>query len=79
MPHLKRLAFSHDFLNFDDIFKNDRVRGGLQSAKIKKPPGTYMSFEYVLGSNVYGNCNVLSSDGHDVEIRALYAKYRVAF
>ena len=29
----------HDFLNFDDIFKNDRVRGGLQSAKIKKPPG----------------------------------------
>ena len=30
----------HDFLNFDDIFKNDRVRGGLQSDKIKKPPGT---------------------------------------
>ena len=30
----------HDFLNFDDIFKNDRVRGGLQSVKIKKPPGT---------------------------------------
>ena len=29
----------HDFLNFDDIFKNDRVRGGLQSVKIKKPPG----------------------------------------
>ena len=29
----------HDFLNFDDIFKNDRVRGGLQSDKIKKPPG----------------------------------------
>ena len=28
----------HDFLNFDDIFKNDRVRGGLQSVKIKKPP-----------------------------------------
>ena len=32
----------HDFLNFDDIFKNDRVRGGLQSDKIKKPPGIYM-------------------------------------
>ena len=30
----------HDFLNFDDIFKNDRVRGGLQSVKIKKPPGS---------------------------------------
>ena len=32
----------HDFLNFDDIFKNDRVRGGLQSDKIKKPPGIYL-------------------------------------
>ena len=31
--------WSHDFLNFDDIFKIDRVRGGLQSDKIKKPPG----------------------------------------
>ena len=31
----------HDFLNFDDIFKNDRVRGGLQSDKIKKPPGIW--------------------------------------
>ena len=33
--------WSHDFLNFDDIFKNDRVRGGLQSDKIKKPPGMF--------------------------------------
>ena len=31
--------WSPDFLNFDDIFKIDRVRGGLQSVKIKKPPG----------------------------------------
>ena len=31
--------WSPDFLNFDDIFKIDRVRGGLQSDKIKKPPG----------------------------------------
>ena len=31
--------WSPDFLNFNDIFKIDRVRWGLQSAKIKKPPG----------------------------------------
>ena len=36
--------WSPDFLNFDDIFKIDRVRGGLQSDKIKKPPGTIVSF-----------------------------------
>ena len=39
----------HDFLNFDDIFKNDRVRGGLQSDKIKKPPGIYNIFSYFYG------------------------------
>ena len=38
----------HDFLNFDDIFKNDRVRGGLQSAKIKKPPGMSYKIDFSL-------------------------------
>ena len=38
----------HDFLNFDDIFKNDRVRGGLQSVKIKKPPGILYISQYRL-------------------------------
>ena len=45
----------HDFLNFDDIFKIDRVRGGLQSDKIKKPPGIYRKIKLlmIMNYNVY--------------------------
>ena len=56
----------HDFLNFDDIFKNDRVRGGLQSVKIKKPPGTYAYYtlnidspSYFLLENLKGDRKIL--------------------
>ena len=62
----------HDFLNFDDIFKNDRVRGGLQSVKIKKPPG--ISCNLIFSMYWYNRSNQ-SREDQTPDVQQLPAHY----